>query len=137
MSQSHICPACGRPPLASDLPIETLSAAERSMRGLYLRLEKAAAEEGFYLTAAQLLLLARMEERGTPVAELYGTAYFGTNLSYNLIRLSADGYTSRRGSESDRRVGIYALTPVGMKVRSLVLQILDGEQSVLQSLGAR
>lgn len=67
------------------------------------------------LTGTQGLMLMRLGGREDRIGKL-GNIYFGTNISYNVKKLSDHKYIVRNNSKIDKRVGVVSLTKKGEQV---------------------
>jgi DNA-binding MarR family transcriptional regulator len=105
--------------------LERFSEIERVRQDIvgHLRARLAAAE--IALSAEQALLLARLDDKARSVGYLQMTAYFGSNVSYNLRALEHAGYVARRGTSEDRRYTLIQITDRGSAVRAFVAKELD------------
>jgi DNA-binding MarR family transcriptional regulator len=110
-----------------------LALLERALVCIYDQIERRAAKEGIFLTAAQLLILARMGDAPVPVAIVAAEAPMSSNITYNLNALAGAGYLLREQHSRDRRSRMCSLTESGRAVRAMVIEVLGQNRSVLEA----
>jgi DNA-binding MarR family transcriptional regulator len=78
------------------------------------------------LNPVQALLLYNIGEKELTASELRTRGYYlGSNVSYNLKKLTEDGFLDHRRSQSDRRTVRIALTEKGRDARDIVAQVFE------------
>lgn len=78
------------------------------------------------LNPVQALLLYNIGEKELTASELRTRGYYlGANVSYNLKKLTEDGFLDHRRSQSDRRSVRIALTEKGRDARDIVAQVFE------------
>jgi DNA-binding MarR family transcriptional regulator len=78
------------------------------------------------LNPVQALLLYNIGDKEVTASELCVRGYYlGSNVSYNLKRLTEDGFLEHRRSQSDRRSVRISLTEKGREARDIVAQVFQ------------
>lgn len=83
------------------------------------------------LTPVQVILLYNINDKVVSVSELYSqNIYMGSNVSYNLKKLSRHGYVQITRSQKDKRIFLVSTTAKGQELR-LQLQKFYQENMLL------
>lgn len=77
------------------------------------------------LNAEQALMLAACDETTITAGRFQDLAYFGTNASYNLRRMSELGLIERSRGTRDQRLIMVTLTGLGLEVGRIVRDFVD------------
>jgi DNA-binding MarR family transcriptional regulator len=90
------------------------------------------------LSPAQCHLLNVIDpERPMPMGQLAGAlACDASNVTGLVDRLETRGLVARRPSEADRRVKVLVLTPLGVKIRTLLVERITSPPEALARLTA-
>ncbi|TVR84776.1 MAG: MarR family transcriptional regulator [Rhodospirillales bacterium] len=85
------------------------------------------------INGVQALLLANVGDEAVAIRDLVDRGYYqGSNVSYNIKKLSQMGYLEQKRSPHDRRSISITLTPKAMDVVSAIHQL---EERIAKSLG--
>lgn len=84
---------------------------------------------------AQAILLYKVGEREVTASQLCEQGqYLGSNVSYNLVKLTNAGYIHREPSEMDRRSIRVRLTEKGMGISNMVEMLFNRHLSSLEAV---
>lgn len=97
-------------------PIAKIAAIGTTLRDIYGDLERAARDAGVRLTGPQAMILASLEDGQTPGDIERGTAYAGTNCTYNLQQLQERGLIRREPVPNDGRSSRLRRTALGRQI---------------------
>ncbi|MCR4377014.1 MAG: MarR family transcriptional regulator [Rhodospirillales bacterium] len=90
------------------------------------------------LNAVQALLLSNIGAEEIAIRDLVERGYYqGSNVSYNIKKLTDMGYLKQERSQHDRRSVIVRLTPKAMDVVKRVHEIEDANAVNIESSGIR
>jgi DNA-binding MarR family transcriptional regulator len=78
------------------------------------------------VNSVQALLLYNIGDKELTASELRKRGYYlGSNVSYNLKKLTEEGFLAHQRSRADRRAVCISLTDKGRAVRDIVAQLFD------------
>jgi DNA-binding MarR family transcriptional regulator len=126
-------PAPGTAPLAGYVSL--LHALERAQRQLHetvgAELQRAGVEE---VTAVQALLIFHLGDAELSAAEImHSGRYLGSNVSYNLKKLTESGWMNARRDEGAPR---FSVTDAGRSVQAKLWALFERQRDALQPVCA-
>lgn len=88
------------------------------------------------VNSVQALILFNIGDAEMTVGDLTHRGYYlGSNVSYNVKKLSETGYIAQERSAHDRRSVKVRLTPKGLELRQKIAELYDRHVSQLASVG--
>lgn len=88
------------------------------------------------INSTQALMLLNLGDQEVSVGEVVIRGhYLGSNVTYNVKPLVAQGYVTQRRSESDRRTVLLRMTPKGRALVDRIRSALDDHATVLGGRG--
>lgn len=94
----------------------------RDYYGFSRHVEQCLSDQGHLgVTAEMGMLLQLLGDKELTINELYGSCYFGTNVSYNVKRLVEQGFLSKFKADEDGRLFLVKATKAGKNIARIVL----------------